>query len=385
MDGKKVNLSASHADEAIIKVTLSEVREHSQELKKITIILVKSLGKYQIEKYTKTQVFHENIDKEHLLERVTHYFNDEFLQLNIWTEDVHYHYMISKSGKVKLSKKTLENKMSEKLDNNRKKMYILEEGLKIEPLIDLGVLSSEGKIIQKQFDKFKQINRFVELIDDAISKYSESEIRIVDFGCGKSYLTFILYYYLTEVKGKIAHITGLDLKEDVIKRCNITAEKYGYKNLKFQVGDIKSFESSDKIDMVISLHACDVATDFAIYHAITWGAKMIFAIPCCQHELNGQMEVASGIMGRYGLIKERFCSLATDAIRGALLEYCGYHTQMLEFVDISHSPKNILIRAIKQESESSQTHKTKCLSEVEALKQMYHFKPKLYELLLGEK
>jgi len=384
MDEKRLDLSAFHARETIVKAILSEARESSQEFKKISIHFIKSLGKYQIEKYTKTQVFHENIEREDLLDRVTHYLNCEFLQLNIWTERVHYHYMISKSDKVKLSQKNLKSKIEGKLDNNRKKTYILEEGFKIEPLIDLGILSSEGKIIQKQFDKFKQINRFVELIDDAISKYSESEIRIVDFGCGKSYLTFILYYYLTEVKGKIAHITGLDLKEDVIKRCNATAEKYGYKNLKFQVGDIKSFESSDKIDMVISLHACDTATDFAIYHAISWGAKMIFAIPCCQHELNGQLSSSGDLMGRYGLIKERFCSLATDAIRGALLEYSGYQTQLLEFVDISHSPKNILIRAVKQESASSQVFKNRCLSEIETLRESYQFKPKLYELLLGK-
>ncbi|MCX5773227.1 MAG: SAM-dependent methyltransferase [Fusobacteria bacterium] len=382
MEEEKITLLVSSEFDKCIKIILSQPKSKIGKYKRIVVNYIGELKKFQFEKYTETQVFHENIDPDSIKQKIETLFFSEFSQLNIWTEQTHYHYILNIKGKVNVSKKKLEKKIEILEKNNREKRYILEEGIKIAPLIDLGILTSEGKIVNKQFDKFKQVNRFIEQIDDAISKYPSKEIKIVDFGCGKSYLTFILYYYLTEIKGKTAYITGLDLKEDVIKKCNLTAEKYGYVNLKFLVGDIESFKSEDCIDMVISLHACDTATDYAIYHAISWGAKMIFSIPCCQHELNFQMEAKSSLIGRYGLLKEKFCSLATDTLRGALLEYNGYQTQMLEFVDLSHSPKNILIRAIKQEREISQEQKEKIKSEIEVFNTEYGFLPKLYTLLM---
>ena len=216
-------------------------------------------------------------------------------------------------------------------------------------LVDLGVMTPEGKIVHSKYDKFRQINRFLEFIEDILPRLpKDREITILDFGCGKSYLTFAMYYYLRELKGYDVQIIGLDLKEDVIDHCSALAEKYGYEALHFEKGDIAGFTGADHVDMVVTLHACDLATDYALDKAVKWGARVILAVPCCQHELNRKMqcETLSGAF-QYGLIKERTAALMTDAMRGQLLEMKGYKTQLLEFIDMEHTPKNILIRAVK--------------------------------------
>ena len=229
------------------------------------------------------------------------------------------------------------------------KQYILKEGTPVPFLVDLGVMNKEGKIHRPAYDKFKQINRFLEFIEDILPALSrEREVTILDFGCGKSYLTFAMYYYLKELKKYDVHIIGLDLKEDVIRKCNGLAEKYGYEKLHFLCGDIAEYEGVQKVDMVVTLHACDKATDYALAKAVEWDAQVILSVPCCQHELNDQIQnkLLSPVL-KYGLLKERMSALLTDGIRAELLESKGYSTQILEFIDMEHTPKNLLIRAVK--------------------------------------
>ena len=365
------------------KIIISNPFSKSEEYKKI---IIENKGKsYQIAKYTDKQVFHENISLEDLLERCVAFAENRYKQINGMSATEEHIILISKKGKCKYKvKKTATDavKLSAKSQShNRQKNYILKEGMNIAPLVDMGVFTKDGKVVNAMYDKYKQINRFIEIIDDEVSNLKVEELNVIDFGCGKSYLTFVVYYYLTEVMNLKVNMIGLDLKEDVIKKCNQAAEKYNYTNLKFEVGDVNGFKAPFDVDMVITLHACDTATDFALYNAIQWKAKMIFSVPCCQHELNKQIKPNDlTILSRYGIIKERFSALATDAIRANLLEYCGYKTQLLEFIDFEHTPKNILIRAVRRPIMPKQV-KENMLGEVHALMKEFSFEPTLYKLL----
>lgn len=339
---------------------------------------------WQVEKYTKTQVFHENLSGEEAFAYLLACMRGSFRQCNAWDEKKEYTIRVSKGGKVSCQKKKAERPPKAKASHDRKKNYILQEGTVIPPLKDMGIFTAEGKVVRSMYDKYKQINRFVEFIEDEIDCLPKDRtINVIDFGCGKSYLTFILYYYLTEVRAMDVHMVGLDLKADVIENCNRAAEKYGYDKLHFEIGDIHGYEASGPVDMVISLHACDTATDYALYHAVRWKAKLIFSVPCCQHELNRQMESEEyALLTRYGIVKERIAALMTDAIRGNLLTECGYKTQLLEFVDLSHTPKNVLIRAVRTVLPGSVRRKAR--QEIESVKQQFGFRPKLDELLAGD-
>ena len=366
----------------VFKIVISNKKDKENKYTKININFKESKNKkyYQVEKYTDKQVFHENIEIEDLRDYLLDYMENSYKQLAAWSENNTFDLKISKKGKVFLGKKNANNSNLINKDHNKKKNYILEEGMIIEPLIDLGVFTKEGKVVKSKYDKYKQINRFVEIIDDEIKKNDYKELTILDFGCGKSYLTFILYYYFVEIKKINVKMIGLDLKEDVIKKCNEVAKRYKYDNLHFELGDINGYKYNNKVDMVITLHACDTATDYALYNAVKWNAKMIFSVPCCQHELNHQMKPENlNILTRYGIVQERVAALMTDAVRGNLLEAVGYKTQLLEFIDIAHSPKNILIRASK--SNISKQKIEKSLTEVEQLREEFNFNPTLYNLL----
>ncbi len=372
----------------ITKAVISHPKTKSEPYKKISIQRKKDF--FQIEKYTDKQVFHENVKANELLSRCLELIDGHYLQVNAWTADIEYALLISKKGKCTM--KRIGQKQGGcaagacQTDNghNRKKQYLLEEGTVIAPLVDMGIFTQEGNVVRSMHDKYRQINRFIELIDDAVRDLDVDTLHVIDFGCGKSYLTFILYYYLTEIRKIKAEIIGLDLKEDVIVNCNAAAQKYGYTGLRFEMGDINGYKAPFDVDMVITLHACDTATDFALYNAIQWKAKMIFSVPCCQHELNHQMKAESlSILSNYGIIQERFAALATDAIRGNLLEYCGYKTQLLEFIDFAHTPKNILIRATLRQNTPAKHKQTK-LAEVNRIMDEFHFAPTLYKLVVPE-
>lgn len=333
---------------------------------------------FQFESFTKTQAFHENLTSEAAGERAALYMED-FRQMQIETVKEDITILVSKKGKVTVQrKKKKEEAQKADLSHDRKKRYILEEGIPVPFLRDLGVMTEDGKVIRSKTDKFRQINRFLEFIEDILPQLDRGrELTILDFGCGKSYLTFAMYYYLHELKKYDIRIIGLDLKKDVIRHCSSLAEKYGYEKLAFLEGDIADYDGVDQVDMVVTLHACDTATDFALAKAIGWNAKVILSVPCCQHELNGQMknEILAPVMD-YGLLKERFAALATDGLRAKYLEREGYETQVLEFIDMEHTPKNILLRAVKTGRRNE-----KAAAEIERFEGFLSVQPMLGELL----
>ena len=387
------------------KLVLSNLADKSHLYKKTVVqkIAVQGRVMYQIERFTEKQAFHENVELDALQDVIFDCFPSIYMQMNIFGDEGQWDYKVTKKGKLlsnvrlntgvdvpeKTSGRDSQNGKRIILEgtplpsHNRKKNYLLQEGTVIPPLVDLGIFTKEGKVVRTMYDKFKQINRFLELVEDVVKDYPNKDMHIIDFGCGKSYLTFILYYYLVELKGYQVHMTGLDLKEDVIYKCNETAKKYGYENLYFEVGDVNGYQTDKPVDMVVTLHACDTATDYALYNAIQWGAGIILSVPCCQHELNAQVQSENlSILTKYGIIKERMSALMTDAIRANVLEYCGYRTQLLEFIDIAHSPKNILIRAVKGNVSAAKREKAKV--EVEKLCKEFYIEQTLAKLLLSQ-
>ena len=342
------------------------------------IVIERKESYYQAAAYTEKQVFHENIPPEKLAEYLGKTAVGQYLQVNAWDDAAEHIYLCSKKGKVTYkTKKNVQTAAKASGSHNRKKQYILEEGTPIEPLVDMGVFTPEGKVVRTMYDKFRQINRFLEFIEDILPKLDKTrENVIIDFGCGKSYLTFAMYYYLHEMKGYPIRIIGLDLKKDVISHCGKLAEHYGYDNLKFYHGDIASYEGVDHVDMVVTLHACDTATDYALEKAVRWGAKVILSVPCCQHELNKQMknDLLSPVL-HYGILKERMAALITDGLRAQILEANGYRTQILEFIDMAHTPKNLLIRAVYN------GHCADNKAQINELLAAFDVNPTLYRLL----
>ena len=369
--------------ESPYKIVISKPCSDEVRYKKISI---EQKGHFfHISMFTDKQAFHENISTDQLFDTCIRLLSDHFLQLNAWNKEREFALSITKKGKV-LYNSSSATKTAPMTDvaHNRRKKYILSEGIPIAPLVEMGVFTQDGNVVQKMYDKFKQINRFLELIDDTIRQNHFTHLNIIDFGCGKSYLTFIVYYYLTEIKNISVNMIGLDLKEDVIRKCNETAAKFHYDHLHFEMGDIQFFQCPFDVDMVITLHACDTATDFALYNAIMWNAKMIFSVPCCQHELNTQIHTDSlNVLTRYGIVRERFSALLTDSIRGHLLEYAGYKTQLVEFIDFEHTPKNILIRAIHTPILPTKVRQQARIQVEQAMAE-FRVNPTLYQLLIND-
>lgn len=338
----------------------------------------KKQNKFQAEFFTEKQAFQKSFTAEQAREFIEKHAGTAFKNCIVKTDTEEITTMANKKGEIKVFRKATKNFSTEqKFSNNfnRIKNYILQEGNPVSFLIELGVMTKDGKVVAQKYDKFRQINRFLEFINDIIesienlngaSYTQENPLRIVDFGSGKSYLTFAVYYFLTELKKIPVYITGLDLKEDVIKNCDSLAKKLGCKNLEFKIGNIADYSSEKNPDIIITLHACDTATDFALDYAVKHNAKAILSVPCCQHEINSQLEKQKiksespfASIERFGILRERFAAIATDAIRAELLEQCGYTVQVLEFIDMSHTPKNILIRAVKKQSDNFKNKESK--------------------------
>lgn len=381
-------------DENLSQIILSNTRNAEEGSKvKIRPVIIKGQVAYQETLYKGTKVLHSNLSKEEVIERLGFFFEHLFRQGEIQSEKGSVTILISKKGKCTVNakrgvqqKSVAQNdaKTQRPMEHNRTKNYILEEGIPVPFLVGLGVQTAEGKIVKSRYDKFRQINRYLEFIEDVIPKLPKGKtLRIIDFGCGKSYLTFAMYYYLHVMKQYPVQITGLDLKTDVIDHCNRLAEEYGYRELHFEKGDISTYEGADSVDMVVTLHACDTATDFAIEKAVKWGANVIMVVPCCQHEVNKQISCKEldGLL-KYGLIKERMSALITDGLRAQMLEKLGYETQVLEFIDMEHTPKNILIRAVKK-SGMQKRGKQKYTS-VEEMCKFLNISPTLQKLLEQE-
>lgn len=374
-------------NETLIRVILSNPSSKDGVIKICARPMLKNKSLlFQIEEYTKTQVFHKNLTAGDAGSYLTGKLSSDtssqtasFKNALVETKSFTANVLVSKKGTITIKKKMNASAKQPKisLSHNRKKKYILEEGIPVPFLIDLGVMTQNGNIVNAHYDKFRQINRFLEYIEDILpSLPTDRELRILDFGCGKSYLTFAIYYYLKILKGYPVRITGLDLKEDVIRHCNELAVKYGYNKLEFLCGDIAYYDGCSQVDMVVTLHACDTATDYALAKAVGWGAKVILSVPCCQHELNKQMknDLLSPVL-HYGILKERMAALMTDGLRAQILEANGYRTQILEFIDMAHTPKNLLIRAVYN------GHCADNKAQINELLAAFDVNPTLYRLL----
>ena len=374
-------LSAILGDGLILAV-LSGRRHEGPEKVRIRPVSLSGSICYQAEYMENNKAFHRNFSEEELISYLEEKLNGSYRQLQCQGRTLDGTVLSGKKGKLTIRTREHEEKPLPKiLPHNRTRNYILPEGVPVPFLVDLGVMTAEGKVVASRYDKFRQINRFLEYVRDILPYLPDDrEIRILDFGCGKSYLTFAIYYYLHELLGREVRITGLDLKEDVIDTCSRLSEKYGYDHLSFRTGNVEDYDGDTRIDMMVTLHACDTATDYALYKAASWNAGVILSVPCCQHELNSQIK--GGLLEpvlKYGILKERMASLITDGIRAELLESRGYRVQLLEFISMEHTPKNILIRAVRTDAPGKHD-----ISSLEDMMQSMNLDPTLYRLLTGE-
>jgi len=338
-----------------IKAVISGRKNKTAELLKVSItpVKIKDIILLQFTYHYQNRQIHKNLDFSEALPRMEEMFLSDFRQLVIFNRNSDIQVKVNKKGKIQIFRNK-PTKVSRDLAHDRKKNYILKEGKTYPFLVEIGVMNDEGIVFTSKKDKFRQINKFLEIVDSTINNLPEmKDMNIVDFGCGKSYLTFALHYYLTEIKGIKTSITGLDLKSDVVENCNGITKKLGLENLVFKNMDIKDFVPSGDIDMIVSLHACDTATDIAIAKGIMWNAKLILSVPCCQHELFKMIRSSQmNSLTRHGILKERLSAMITDSLRAEILEIMGYDTSIIEFIDMEHTPKNLMIRALYKDKKN---------------------------------
>lgn len=377
---------AKSIEEGLQRLILSNAPK-TAELSKVKVhpVVIGKKQQYQVEEYRGTQVFHTNCSEAEVEERVVNWLEAGcFKQAELLSVFYGRTILFGKKGTATVkSKRRQDGGVVTPREHNRKKQYLLEEGTAVPFLVDLGVMTKEGAVVKAKYDKFRQINRFLEFVEDILPSLPKNrEVTILDFGCGKSYLTFALYHYLHTVKNYDIRIVGLDLKKDVIAHCNRLAKEYGYDKLEFLCGDIAGYAGMNSVDMVVTLHACDTATDYALYKAILWGASVVLSVPCCQHEWNRQMECEPlQSFLRYGIVKERMSALMTDAFRANVMEACGYKTQLLEFIDMEHTPKNILLRAVKKETLDRSRQRERVEHGMKEILAYCKTEPTLYRLL----
>lgn len=398
MDNKLENTVEKIITGKLVSAVISNKRNKTYEVDKIKLrpVRIKDEVMYQASSFVGTKVLHKNLSVEEIKSYIENELRNNFSQGQFVCEEQDINVFVSKKGQVTVKSKSHQKLENQPLTHNRKKIYLIEEGMPADFLVELGVMTKEGMVHKNKYDKFKQINRFLEFIDDIIPKLSKKgQIKILDFGCGKSYLTFAMYYYLKKVKNMDVNITGLDLKEDVIRTCNDLAKKLSYDNLTFLNGNIADYDKESKVDMVVTLHACDTATDYALQKAVQWNARVILSVPCCQHEVNKQIknDLLSPVL-KYGILKERISALLTDGIRAEMLELNGYDAQILEFIDMEHTPKNILIRAVKKDgfvntdkvmqSSAKLSAYKKEKEDLDSLLEQLSISPKIKELLGNE-
>jgi trans-aconitate methyltransferase len=375
-----IELYKEIGDFQLITATISSPQDKQSETapSKITIrpTSIKSQRIYQVTRYIGPKAIHANISPAECLDLVRKSIPGAFKQGVIETLSASYHLVVAKDGDLKIKRKT-KNEPAQELpivSHNKAKKYAFPEGTPVPFLVALGIMKPDGRVPREKFDKFRQINHFIELIDKSLDQLPKEKIlQIVDFGSGKSYLTFALHYYLTHTKKRSAEIVGIDLKKDVVEACQDLANGLGESSLSFVVGDIKDYKPSTHVDMVITLHACNLATDAALVNAVAWGAEVILSVPCCQHELMKQVECSQlDTLLRHGILKERFSALVTDAMRAELLTAAGYDVDVIEFIDLEHTPKNLMIRAMKSPSGK---RSEAALERYQALKDLLHITP----------
>lgn len=370
-------------EKILISAVLSNPRKGLTEYKKVTIkpVVLKEEMVFQFAYILEKNHHHKNLNIEEAVLELTELFTI-YKQGVLYTSEGDYQVLVNKKGKIKVIK----NKATKTLDtsalvHNRKKKYVIEEGIPCDFLEKLGVMDSDGNVFKSKFDKFRQLNKYLEVMEGSLKTLDlTKKIRIVDFGSGKAYLTFALYWYLVQKLGVEVEIVGLDLKKNVIELCNNIAKELNYKDLSFKMGDIKGYTEFDEVDVVMTLHACNTATDDAIVKAIKWNAKLIMTVPCCQQELFKQIEsdVQTPLL-KHGTIKERIASLVTDSIRGHLLEALGYNVEIFEFIETEHTPKNLVIRAGGKGKPS-----IKALNEYKEFKKQWGVEPYLEGALSEE-